>query len=67
MIDGSSGDIINNVNSEKMFAKDELDERGELPAPFSIEKYNFNPHEVRGDFNFDRNGKPIIAKEDGGF
>jgi len=27
-----------------MFAASELDERGEVPAPFSVEKYNFNPH-----------------------
>ena len=28
-----------------------------------MEKHNFNPHEIRGDFNYDRNGKPIILKE----
>ena len=46
-----------------MFDKSDLDERGELPAPFNVEKHNFNPHEVRGDFNYDRNGKPIITKD----
>ena len=45
-----------------MFAKEEMDDRGEVPAPFNIDKFNFNPHAVRGDFDFDRNKKPIIKK-----
>jgi hypothetical protein len=45
-----------------MFANEDLDDRGEVPAPFNIEKHNFNPHSVRGDFDYDRNGKPIIKK-----
>lgn len=45
-----------------MFAKHDLDDRGELPAPFNVEKHNFNPHEVRGDFDFDRNGKARVLK-----
>jgi hypothetical protein len=27
-----------------MFAQNELDERGEVPGPFCVEKYNFNAH-----------------------
>ena len=46
-----------------MFEKTDLDERGEIPAPFNVEKYNFNPHLCRGDFNYDKNGKPIINKD----
>ena len=49
-----------------MFKKAELDDRGEVPAPFNVEKHNFNPHRVRGDFEHDRNGKPIIAQNDKG-
>jgi len=49
-----------------MFNKNELDEKGEVPAPFNVEKHNFNPHEVRGEFDFDRNGKPIIQKNQKG-
>ena len=45
-----------------MFGKQDLDERGELPAPFNVEKHNFNPHEVRGDFAHDRNGKAKVQK-----
>jgi len=35
-----------------MFSSSELDERGEVPAPFCIEKYNFNPHNIMGDFYY---------------
>jgi hypothetical protein len=27
-----------------MFPAVDIDERGEVPAPFCVEKYNFNPH-----------------------
>lgn len=49
-----------------MFKKGELDERGEVPAPFNVDKHNFNPHRSRGDFDFDKNGKPIIKKNSSG-
>jgi hypothetical protein len=62
LVDPESGNVINNYNKEKMFGKDDLDEKGEVPAPFNVEKHNFNPHLVRGDFGFDRNGKPIIQR-----
>lgn len=45
-----------------MFNRNDIDERGEIPAPFCIEKFNFNPHNIRGDFEFDKFGKPIIGK-----
>jgi hypothetical protein len=46
-----------------MFPKTDLDEKGEVPAPFSIEKHNFNPHLVRGDFDYDRNGRAIVPQD----
>lgn len=58
-----AGDVVNNVDGEKMFPKTDLDEKGEVPAPFSIEKHNFNPHTVRGDFDFDRNGRAIVPQD----
>ena len=45
-----------------MFDSVEMDERGEIPAPFCVEKYNFNPHNIRGDFDYDRQGKALITK-----
>ena len=35
-----------------MFAANSFDERGCLPAPFCIEKFNFNPFELQGNFTF---------------
>jgi hypothetical protein len=67
LVDPKTGDVINNLTQEKMFDAKELDERGELPAPFNVEKHNFNPHEVRGDFGYDRNGKAVIGKEGADF
>jgi hypothetical protein len=47
-----------------MFEQDEVDERGEIPAPFCVERYNFNPFKLRGDFALDRNTKqPLILKD----
>jgi hypothetical protein len=46
-----------------MFDKKDLDEKGEIPAPFSVEKHNFNPHLCRGAFDFDRNGRPLVLKD----
>lgn len=68
LIDPKSGDVVNNHNGQKMFEKKELDDRGEVPAPFNFEKHNFNPHAVRGDFDYDRNGKTVVIKsKDGSF
>lgn len=66
MINPDNGDVINNLNGQRMFSKSELDERGEVPAPFSFEKYNFNPHQIRGDFDYDRNGNPRIMRDKAG-
>jgi len=57
--DPATGDIIENYQSKKMFSKSDLDERGEVPAPFCLEKYNFNPHALMGDFDW------IDTTEDG--
>jgi hypothetical protein len=57
-----TGNVINNFNGKKMFDKKDLDERGEVPAPFNVEKHNFNPHLTRGEFDYDRNGKAIVKK-----
>ncbi len=43
-----------------MFSAEELDERGELPPPFNLERYNFNGHDVRGYFDRDANGNEIL-------
>lgn len=62
MINPETGDIIEHHQNQTMFVKNELDERGEIPAPYCVEKHNFNPFKVRGEFNLDKNRQPIIAK-----
>ena len=46
LIAAASGDIIHNSKSTTMFEAGSLDERGTLPAPFNIEKFNFNPFDL---------------------
>jgi hypothetical protein len=60
--DKNTGDIIENYQNSKMFDQKDIDERGEVPAPYCVEKYNFNPFQVHGDFDYDRVGRPIINK-----
>ena len=50
--DPVSLDILENHTKEKMFDAEELDDKGELPAPFCVEKFNFNPHNLMGDLEF---------------
>ena len=49
-----------------MFMKNDLEENGEVPSPYREEKYNFNIHDVTGDFNWDSNGNPILSRNDDG-
>ena len=37
------GGIINNKNNGEMFDKQQIDDAGEIPAPFKTERFNFNP------------------------
>jgi len=38
----------------------DLDEKGEIPIPFALNRYNFNPHEITGSFDFDDIGNPKL-------
>lgn len=57
------GDVLENKDMKKLFDKKELDERGEIPPPFNLERYNFNPHDIRGYFDRDANGQEIIGNK----
>ena len=46
---------------KKIFDKKILDEKGELPPPFNIERFNFNPHDIRGYFDRDPDGNELIG------
>ena len=52
MTDPKTGDVLENYTKQKMFAASEMDEKGEVPAPFCVEKFNFNPHDLMGDLEF---------------
>lgn len=46
-----------------MFSKEELTPEGDLPMPYRFERFNFNPHEILGHFDYDKGTeKPIIMK-----
>jgi hypothetical protein len=67
LIDPTTGDIIEMHEKKKMFDKEEIDERGEIPAPYCVEKHNFNPFKLRGDFDIDRQTKkPKIMRNNKG-
>ena len=61
MLNVETGSIVENLSGREMFTSNEIDERGEVPAPFNVEKYNFNPHNLMGDFDFNEN-KPSLMK-----
>ena len=63
IINQENGCIINKYNQNIMFKKEDIDEDGEIPMPYVFEKFNFNPHEILGNFDFDKKTeKPIILK-----
>jgi hypothetical protein len=51
LIDAKNGNIIEREHSKTIFTKSQLDEYGDLPAPFNLEKYNFNPLEILGNLD----------------
>lgn len=51
-MDPATGNILDNHRKRKMFDKGDMDDRGEVPAPYCVEKHNFNPHDIMGDLDF---------------
>jgi hypothetical protein len=62
LIDEKTGDVIEKEKGRKIFDFSELDEHGELPPPYNLERYNFNIHEVRGNFDKDAEGNETVKK-----
>ena len=48
-----TGNILSNKTGQTVFACKDLDERGHIPMPFAIEKFNFNPFDLLGTFFYD--------------
>jgi len=57
-----NGNVIDTKTEKEMFNKDKLDARGDIPQPFNLERYNFNPHDITGAFAVGKNGKPILQE-----
>lgn len=43
-----------------------MGEDGEIPNPFCMERHNFNPHNLMGDFDY-KNGQPELMQSSQGF
>ena len=66
LLDEKTGAVIENQTGGAMFPAQDLDDTGEVPAPFSLENHNFNPHNLMGDFDY-KHGKPQLMKTQQGF
>lgn len=65
LIDEAVGCIINSNNLNLMFRREDLTDDGDIPMPYKFERFNFNPHEVLGHFDYDTSStapKPIILR-----
>lgn len=70
LIDSESGSVINTHTNVKVFSFADLDERGNIPMPYAIEKFNFNPFELQGTFFYDDVEDPLSFQKNqrgGGF
>lgn len=65
-VDPATGDILEKESGYKVFDQDELDEREDLPPPFNRERHNFNPHDIRGTFDKDKDGEEVIIQKPDG-
>ena len=67
MTDEIHGDLRSRYTFNVLFVNSELiglgDNRVELPLPYRLERYNFNPHQCFGNFDYDERDKPIILKD----
>ena len=59
LINKETGDIFHNTSLAKVFSGKELDERGNIPMPYALEKYNFNPFDLLGTFFYEDPEDPL--------
>lgn len=65
LINEVSGAIRSRYSWEDLFIGEfgSMKELGELPMPYRLERYNFNPHRISGNFDYDpKTGKPIFLQ-----
>lgn len=69
LINTDSGDIISKYSFEVIFKNEDLigmegsDYKYELPLPYRMERFNFNPHQCFGNFEYDDDEKPMILQD----
>jgi hypothetical protein len=69
LINEVTGAIRNRFTYEDLFLgqSQEMSNIGELPMPYRLERYNFNPHKCMGNFNYDeQTKKPYFYKNAAG-
>jgi len=64
LINEQSGAIRSRFTYEDIFPGEyHQEDLGEIPMPFRLERYNFNPHKILGSFDYDaKTGKPYFLK-----
>ena len=64
LINEVTGAIRSRYTWEDLFIGEfgSLSELGELPMPYRLEKYNFNPHKISGNFDFNDKRKPMFLQ-----
>lgn len=51
--------MLHNGNGSVVFEAADLDERGNIPMPFALEKFNFNPFDLLGTFFYENVEDPL--------
>lgn len=65
LINDTTGAIYSKFTFEDLFMPitSSVHDYGELPMPYRLERFNFNPHNILGNFDFDQlTRKPIFLK-----
>lgn len=64
LLNETTGAIYSKYTFEDFFMPlTSKEDYGELPMPYRLERFNFNPHAIMGNFDFDlKTKKPIFLK-----
>jgi hypothetical protein len=64
LLNETTGAIYSKYTFEDFFMPlTSKEDYGELPMPYRLERFNFNPHAIMGSFDFDlKTKKPIFLK-----
>lgn len=65
LLNQTTGAIYSKYSFEDLFMplNGPADDFGDIPMPYRLERFNFNPHSVMGNFDYDsKTRKPIFLK-----